>query len=124
MTASFLGPLNILIRTYHKISRKQFLQKLGLFVLNGFNDELVVAGEVEERSARPGIRQLDQPLVAQRVLSAAQRKRVREVATKKTHQKNQGNRFRQVRSTAAISRKLILFQKTPSFSPFPQQSEL
>lgn len=55
VTVLFLGTLNVLILTHHKISRKQFLQKLGLFVLNGFNDELVVAGEVEERSAGPRV---------------------------------------------------------------------
>lgn len=55
---------------YHKISWKQFLQKLRLFVLYGFNDVLVVTGEVEEGSTGPGVWQLNQWLIAQRILSA------------------------------------------------------
>lgn len=37
-------------------------------MLNGFNDELIVAGQVEERAAGPGVDQLNQRLVYQGVL--------------------------------------------------------
>ena len=53
---------------HHEVSRQEFLEELGLFVLNSLDDELVVAGHVEERPAGSGVRQLDQRLVAQRIL--------------------------------------------------------
>ncbi len=34
--------------TYHVVSWKQFLQELCLFVLDGFDDEFIIAGQVEE----------------------------------------------------------------------------
>lgn len=37
-------------------------------MLNGFNDELIVAGQVEKRAAGPGVDQLNQRLVYQGVL--------------------------------------------------------
>lgn len=37
-------------------------------MLNGFNDELIVAGQVEERAAGPGVDQLNQRLIYQGVL--------------------------------------------------------
>lgn len=37
-------------------------------MLDGFDDELVIAGQVEERAAGPRVGQLDQGLVHQRVL--------------------------------------------------------
>lgn len=51
-------------------------------MLHRLNDELVVTGEVEERSAGPGVRQLDQRVVAQRILKPEQRAEVRRVETK------------------------------------------
>lgn len=68
---------------YHKISWKQFLQKLRLFVLYCFNDVLVITGEVEERSTGPGVWQLNQWLIAQRILSAEQSKIVRNKTNRK-----------------------------------------
>lgn len=53
---------------HHVISRQQLLQELGLLVLHGFDDELVVAGDVEERAAGPRVGQLDQGLAAQGIL--------------------------------------------------------
>lgn len=38
-------------------------------MLDGFDDEFVIAGQVEERSAGPRVGQLDQGLIYQRVLS-------------------------------------------------------
>lgn len=55
--------------TYHVVPRKEFLEELGLFVLNGFDDELVIAGHVEYGAARSWICQLNQGLIAQRVLA-------------------------------------------------------
>lgn len=53
---------------YHVVAGQQFLQELRLFVHHRLNDELVVAGDVEEGAAGAGVGQLDQRLVAQRVL--------------------------------------------------------
>lgn len=55
--------------TYHVVSRKEFLQKLSLFMLNSFDDELIIAGDVEDGPARPWISQFDQGLVTHRVLA-------------------------------------------------------
>lgn len=55
-------------RSHHVVSRQQPLEKLGLFVLDGFDDELVIAGQVEERSAGPRVGQLNQGLIHHRVL--------------------------------------------------------
>lgn len=54
--------------SHHVVSRQQPLQELGLFVLHGFNDELVVAGQVEERAAGARVGQLDQGLVYEGIL--------------------------------------------------------
>lgn len=53
---------------YHVVAGQQLLQELRLFVHHRLNDELVVAGDVEEGAAGAGVGQLDQRLVAQRVL--------------------------------------------------------
>jgi len=53
---------------HHVVTREQLLQELGLLVLHRLDDELVVAGEVEPGAAGPGVGQLDQRLVAHRVL--------------------------------------------------------
>lgn len=37
-------------------------------MLNSLDDELVIAGDIEEGSAGSGVRQLDQRLVTQRIL--------------------------------------------------------
>lgn len=47
---------------------QQFLQERCLLVLHGLDDELVVAGDVENRARRSRIRQLAQFLVTNRVL--------------------------------------------------------
>lgn len=49
----------------HVVSRQELLQELGLLVLHGFDDELVVAGHVEERAAGARVGELDQGLAAQ-----------------------------------------------------------
>ncbi len=54
--------------TYHVVSWKQFLQELCLLVLDGFDDEFIIAGQVEERAAGARIRQLNQGLFTNRVL--------------------------------------------------------
>lgn len=53
---------------HHVVTRKQFLQELGLFVLHGLDDELVVAGKVEPGAAGAGVGQLDQRLIADGIL--------------------------------------------------------
>ena len=55
-------------RTHHEVSWQEFLQKLCLLVLHSLDDELVVTGDVEERSAGTRVGQLDQSIVTQRVL--------------------------------------------------------
>lgn len=54
--------------THHVIAWQKFLQELSLLVLQGFDDELVIAGQVEERAAGAGVGQLDQGLLTDRVL--------------------------------------------------------
>lgn len=54
--------------THHVIAWQKFLQKLSLLVLQGFDDELIIAGQVEERTAGARIGQLDQGLLADWVL--------------------------------------------------------
>ncbi len=44
------------------------LQELCLLVLDGFDDEFIIAGQVEERAAGARIRQLNQGLFTNRVL--------------------------------------------------------
>lgn len=66
-----LGSIQVSIlsfHTYHEVSRQKLLKKLSLFVLNGLDDELVVARNIEDGAACSGVRQLDQRLIAQRVL--------------------------------------------------------
>lgn len=53
-----------MIGTHHVIAWQQFLQKLSLLVLQGFDDELIIAGQVEERATGPGVGQLYQGLLA------------------------------------------------------------
>lgn len=50
--------------TYHVIAWKELLEELRLLVHHGFDDELIIAGDVEEGAAGPGVGQLDQGLVA------------------------------------------------------------
>jgi len=38
----------VIYHTNHVIAREQFLQELGLFVLNSFDDKLVVISNVED----------------------------------------------------------------------------
>lgn len=57
-----------MIGTHHVIAWQKFLQKLCLLVLQGFDDELVIAGQVEERAAGSRVRQLNQGFLADRVL--------------------------------------------------------
>lgn len=59
--------LKVLV-SHHVVTRQQPLEELGLFVLDGFDDELVIAGQVEEGPAGPRVGQLDQGLVHQGVL--------------------------------------------------------
>lgn len=59
-------------RPYHVVARKKFLQELGLFVQNCFDDKLVIAGHVEDGAAGSWIGQLDQGLIAQGVLAKTQ----------------------------------------------------
>lgn len=54
--------------TYHVVSWKQFLQELCLFVLDGFDDEFIITGQVEERAAGARIRQLNQGLFTNGIL--------------------------------------------------------
>lgn len=53
---------------YHVVARQQLLQELCLLVHHRLDDELVVTGDVEEGAAGARVRQLDQWLIAQRVL--------------------------------------------------------
>lgn len=53
---------------YHIVARQQLLQELSLFVLNCFDDKLIVTGYVEEGSAGPGVRKFDEWLTTERVL--------------------------------------------------------
>lgn len=53
---------------YHVVAGQQLLQELRLLVHHGLDDELVIAGDVEEGAAGAGVGELDQGLVAQRVL--------------------------------------------------------
>lgn len=69
LLVSPLHPSEVLRQgSHHVVAGQQSLQELGLFVLDGFNDELVIAGQVEERAAGPGVGQLDQRLIDQGVL--------------------------------------------------------
>lgn len=65
-------PLVDYFQAYHKVSRQEFLEELSLFVLNSFNDEFIITGDVEERAAGPGVRQLDQWIVTQGILQEAE----------------------------------------------------
>lgn len=62
--------LIVILVVHHKISRQEFLEELCLLVLNSFDDELVVAGHIEDGSAGSGVGQLNQWLITQRVLQA------------------------------------------------------
>ena len=53
---------------HHVVAGQQLLQELGLLVHDGLDDELVVAGDVEQGATGTGVRQLNERLVAQRVL--------------------------------------------------------
>lgn len=53
---------------HHVVAGQQLLQELGLLVHHRLDDELIVAGDVEQRAAGAGVGQLDQRLVAQGVL--------------------------------------------------------
>ena len=44
---------------HHVITRKQLLQKLSLFMLHCFNNELIVAGDVEPGTAGTWVAQLN-----------------------------------------------------------------
>lgn len=56
---------------HHVISRQELLQELRLFVHDSFDDELVILGNVENRTTGSWVRQLDQWLVTQRILQTA-----------------------------------------------------
>lgn len=53
---------------HHVVARQQLLQELGLLVHDRLDDELIIAGDVEDGAAGTRVRQLDEWLVAQRVL--------------------------------------------------------
>ena len=53
---------------YHVVAGQQLLQELCLLVHHGLDDELVIAGDVEEGAAGAGVGELNQWLIAQRVL--------------------------------------------------------
>lgn len=53
---------------HHIVARQQFLQELGLLVHDGLDDELIIAGDVEDGAAGTGVGQLDKRLITQRVL--------------------------------------------------------
>lgn len=58
--------MNLIIyirRSHHVVSRQQLLEELCLLVLDGFDDELVVSGYVEDGAAGSWIGQLNQWLV-------------------------------------------------------------
>lgn len=65
--------------TYHVVSRKEFLKKLCLFVLNSFDDELIIAGYVEDGSASSRICQLNQGLVTKRILARQRQTKIQTV---------------------------------------------
>lgn len=50
---------------YHVVAGQQFLQELCLFVHHRLNDELIVAGDVEEGATGARVGQLNQRLIAQ-----------------------------------------------------------
>ena len=50
---------------YHVVARQKLLKELGLFVLDSFDDEFVVDGDVEDAATGPGIRKFSQWLVAE-----------------------------------------------------------
>ena len=54
--------------THHVITRQQFLQKFGFFVLNRFDDKLVVARDVEDGATGPRVGQLNEGLTAEGTL--------------------------------------------------------
>lgn len=54
--------------SYHVVAWQQLLQELGLLVLDSFDDELIIAGQVEQRAAGPWVGQLDQRLLTDGVL--------------------------------------------------------
>lgn len=70
---------------HHVVPGQQPLEKLGLFVLDGFDDELVIAGQVEERSAGPRVGQLDQGLIHQRVLRNGRKQTFTQTTKQKHH---------------------------------------
>jgi len=39
-------------RLYHVVSGQQFLQEVGLLVLNGLDDELVIVADIENAAGR------------------------------------------------------------------------
>lgn len=61
--------------SHHVVTRKQFLEELGLFVLHRLDDELVVAGEIEPGAAGSGVGQLDQRLVTDGELKVTRQQR-------------------------------------------------
>lgn len=70
---------------HHVVSGQEPLEELGLFVLDGFDDELVIAGQVEERPAGPRVGQLDQGLIHQRVLRSGRKQTFTQTTTQKHH---------------------------------------
>lgn len=50
-------------RTYHVIPGEQLLQELGFFMHHRLDNELIVAGDVEQGAAGPGIGELDERLI-------------------------------------------------------------
>lgn len=63
------------VQPHHEITRQEFLEELCLLVLNSFDDELVVAGHIEDGSAGSGVGQLNQWIITQRVLQGDERGR-------------------------------------------------
>lgn len=53
-SADTIWYLKPLIRAYHEVAWKQFLQKLRLFVLHRLNDILIITRDIEQRSTGPG----------------------------------------------------------------------
>lgn len=80
---------------HHEVSWQEFLEKLSLLVLNRLDDELIIAGDIEDRSAGSRVRQLDQRLVTQRVLQGEGGKGSIKQVTLKPH----GGGWAQVRNT-------------------------
>lgn len=58
---------------HHVVARQQLLQELRLLVHDSLDDELVIAGDIEDGATGTGVGELDEWLVAQRVLRAEQR---------------------------------------------------